>query len=85
MSNNLSNDQIMEKLIALFNNVFEGDIDVSGIRIETRLIEDLEMNSIALLYMAMAVEEEFGVRFTNDDFGVLRTVGDVVKKISDNE
>ncbi len=84
MSSKLNNEQILEKLTELFNNVFEGDIDVSGIGTDSGLIEDLGMNSIALLYMAMAVEEEFGVRFTNDDFGVLRTVGDVVKKISDN-
>ncbi len=80
----LSNEQIIERLTELFNSVFEGDIDVSSISADAKLIEDLGMNSIALLYMAMAVEEEFGVRFTNEDFGVLRTVGDVVNKISDN-
>lgn len=80
----LTNEQIIEKLIELFNNVFEGDIDVSNISPDAGLIEDLGMNSIALLYMAMAVEEEFSVRFTNEDFGVLRTVQDVVNKISDN-
>ena len=80
----LTNEQIIEKLIELFNNVFEGDVDVSQITEDASLVEDLGMNSIALLYMAMAVEEEFGVRFTNEDFGVLRTVNDVVTKISDN-
>ena len=80
----LTNEQIVEKLIELFNNVFEGDVDVSHITEDANLIEDLGMNSIALLYMAMAVEEEFGVRFTNEDFGELRTVGNVVTKISDN-
>ncbi len=80
----LTNEQIIEKLIELFNNVFEGDIDVSQITEDASLVEDLGMNSIALLYMAMAVEEEFSVRFTNEDFGVLRTVNDVVTKISDN-
>lgn len=80
----LTNEQIIEKLIELFNNVFEGDIDVSQITEDASLVEDLGMNSIALLYMAMAVEEEFSIRFTNEDFGVLRTVNDVVTKISDN-
>ena len=80
----LTNEQIIEKLTELFNNVFEGDIDVSNITPDAKLVEDLGMNSIALLYMAMAVEEEFGVRFTTDDFGVLRTVDDVVSKISES-
>ena len=28
--------------------------------------------------MAMAVEEEFGIKFTNDDFKTIRTVADVI-------
>ena len=72
---------ILETLKTLFNNVFEGEIDVSTIKDDARLIEDLGMNSIALLYMAIAVEEEFGVKFDNSDFATLRTVGDVINKI----
>ena len=34
--------------------------------------------SIGLLYMAMAVEEEFGIKFKNEDFAAIRTVGDVI-------
>lgn len=71
----------LDKLTELFDSVFEGEINVSGISEESRLIEDIGMNSIGLLYMAMAVEEEFGTTFTNDDFAALRTVGDVVRKI----
>ena len=73
----------VEKLKELVKNVFEGEIQVENIREDSLLIEDIGMNSIGLIYMAMAVEEEFGVKFTNDDFAVLRTVGDVVKKIED--
>lgn len=74
---------ILDTLKTLFNNVFEGEIDASAVTEEARLIEDLGMNSIALLYMAIAVEEEFGVKFDNSDFATLRTVGDVIKKIED--
>ena len=74
----------LSKLTELFENVFENEIDVKGISEETRLIEDLGMNSIGLLYMAMAVEEEFSVSFTNEDFAILHTVGDVIRKIEEN-
>ncbi len=73
-----------DKLTELFDKVFEGELDVSGMDENSRLIEDIGMNSIGLLYMAMAVEEEFGTAFTNDDFAKLRTVGDVIKKIENN-
>ena len=78
MSNTLS------KLIELFESVFENEIDVKDISEESRLIEDLGMNSIGLLYMAMAVEEEFSLSFKNEDFANLRTVGDVIRKIEEN-
>lgn len=71
----------MDRLIGLFDSVFEGELDISNVSEDSRLIEDIGMNSIGLLYMAMAVEEEFGVAFTNDDFPTLRTVGDVIRKI----
>jgi acyl carrier protein len=75
------NNEILERLAKLFESVFENEVDISSLSTELRLIEDLGMNSIGLLYMAMAVEEEFGVRFTNDDFLTLKTVGDVINKI----
>lgn len=71
----------LEKLIELFRNVFEGDVKTDAITENTRLIEDLEFNSIGLLYMALAVEENFGVKFNNDDFVNIRTVQDVLDKI----
>lgn len=71
----------LEKLIELFRNVFEGDVKTDAITENTRLIEDLEFNSIGLLYMALAVEENFGVKFNNDDFLNIRTVQDVLDKI----
>ena len=81
MSNTYENNDLVTKLTGLFNRVFEGNMDVSDLKSESRLIEDLGMNSIALLYMAMTVEEEFGIRFENQDFESLRTVGDVVALI----
>ena len=71
----------LEKLVELFSNVFEGEVQADTITEQTRLVEDLEFNSIGLLYMALAVEENFGVKFNNDDFVNIRTVQDVLDKI----
>lgn len=68
----------LERLIKIFSVVFEGDIDTSGITAESSLREDIGMNSIGLLYMAMAVEEEFGIKFNNQDFADICTVADVI-------
>lgn len=74
-------NNVVERLTVLFNNVFEGALSLEGLSMDSRLVEDLGMNSIGLLYMAMAVEEEFGVKFTNEDFSKMRAVADVVAKI----
>lgn len=70
-----------ERLLKVCDAVFEGQIDLSVIKPETLLREDLSINSIGLLYMAMAVEEEFGIKFNNDDFIDIKTVADVIRII----
>ena len=70
--------QTFERLIKVFRVVFEETVDVSGVSLEASLREDIGINSIGLLYMAMAVEEEFGVKFCNEDFAQIHTVADVI-------
>ncbi len=69
------------RLLEVCSAVFEGEIDVSLIKPEAKLIDDIKINSIGLLYMALAVEEEFGIKFSNDDFLKIITVSDVVEII----
>lgn len=69
---------IFERLIKVFHAVFENDVDVSNITETSALREDVGINSIGMLYMAMAVEEEFNVKFQNEDFAQIKTVGDVI-------
>lgn len=70
-----------ERLLNVCTAVFEGEIDTAAITETSNLREDVSINSIGLLYMAMALEEEFGIKFTNDDFPQFVTVGDVVRVI----
>ena len=73
--------QTFQRLIKVFNTVFEDDINADTIRPDADLRENIGINSIGMLYLAMAVEEEFGIKFTNDDFTGIRTVEDVVRCI----
>ena len=68
----------LERLVKVFHVVFEEELDLSKLTPEASLREDVGINSIGLLYMAMAVEEEFGIKFTNDDFASICTVADVI-------
>lgn len=73
--------QTFDRLIKVFKAVFEEDVDVTKITAESSLREDVGINSIGLLYMAMAVEEEFGIKFSNEDFAQITTVADVISCI----
>ena len=66
-----------ERLKSLIDTVFEGDIDTKDVTEET-VLKDMGLNSIGFLYMAVAIEEEFGVKFTNADFASIITVKDVI-------
>ena len=73
--------QTLERLIKVFRVVFEEDVNPDIVTPEASLREDIGINSIGLLYMAMAVEEEFGIKFKNEDFAAIHTVGDVITLI----
>ncbi len=60
---------------------FDESIDVDSLTRESSLKEDLDMSSISLLYMAVALEDEFGIDFSNYDLSKFETVGDVIDAI----
>ncbi len=70
--------ETLERLVKIFQVTLDETVDVSQVSSETSLREDLGMNSIGLLYMAMAVEEEFEIKFNNEDFASIQTVADVI-------
>lgn len=72
---------VRERIENVLNEVFQGDIDASTIGNASRLKEDLGMNSVAMLYMALGLEKEFGIKFVNTDFAKLITVQDVIECI----
>lgn len=52
------------------------DVEVEKAKPESRLMEDLGMDSIGLMMLSMAMEDEFGVRF--DEPEPFETVQDVL-------
>ncbi len=73
----------LERLKKLLAEVYDGEIDTDSITADTRVVEDIGMKSIAMLYMAMAIEGEFNVSLTNEDLPKMQTVGDIMKLIEE--
>lgn len=72
-----------QALRELLETVFDGEIDASSLKGTARLQEDAGLNSVAMLYMAVAIEERFGVKLLNSDLPGLTTIDDVVRLIEE--
>lgn len=59
------------------------DRDVSVITLDTRLEEDLEADSLDLVELAMALEEELKLEIPDEDLEGIRTVGDAVEFVAE--
>ena len=55
------------------------DVDTSNVTEETRLWDDLGFDSLALMMLAMEIENAFNFRF--NEFIAFKTVGDVCQYI----
>ena len=65
---------MLERLKEILGKVLK-NVDMSGVTEETRLIDDLGFDSLAMMMMAMEIEDAFGFRFK--EFVRFETVGDV--------
>ena len=56
-------------------------IDAEDIAEDTSLEDDLEMDSLDLLQVVTAIEDEFGITVEDEAFGEVKTIGDAISYI----
>lgn len=69
---------IFDKLIEIFQNVIP-EVDSGDIHKDSLLVEDLGLNSLTMMLLAVSIEDEYGITF--DDSARLETVNDVISYI----
>jgi acyl carrier protein len=70
------------EILAAIGEVAREHLDLpAGIRPELRLVEDLHLDSIKLLTLAVEVENRFRVRLDEEDESSIVTVGDLVAAV----
>lgn len=75
-------NEITEKLKEILSMVKGISIEeLSELNESSRLIEDVGLNSVGILYIVIGVEEMFGIRFENVGFNDFKTIGDVTSYI----
>ena len=55
------------------------------ITLETSFTDDLEADSLDIVELIMAVEEEFGISIDDKDVDGIKTIGDVVNYIAERQ
>ncbi len=71
---------IFEKLSALIAEQF--NVDVDSITMDTSFEDDLNADSVDIVDLSMALEEEFGIEeLGEDEASGITTVGDLVRML----
>ena len=72
---------MMEKLIAMVAEQL--GVNAADVKPESRLKEDLQADSAAVMMLVMDVESEFGIEIEDDAIEKVKTVGDMVAYIEE--
>lgn len=59
------------------------DVDEDDITFETSLTDDLDADSLELVELLLAFEDEFDVKIPDEEAESMKTVGDIVRYIEE--
>lgn len=76
----MTEEQILEKLRNILVDAFE--VDPSRITLDAHLFEDLDLDSIDAVDLAIKLQELTGKRLNPQNFKSIRTVSDIVSTVS---
>lgn len=75
----MTNEEIFEGLKVIFANI-RPQVDINTIGMDSRLLEDLYLDSLSMLLMSLAVEQKFSFQFETQ--APFKTVGEVVEYVA---
>ncbi len=73
---------VLDKVKAI--TVEQLGVDEADVNLEASFIDDLNADSLDIVELIMAIEEEFDIQVPDEDVEGLKTVGDVVDYINEN-
>jgi acyl carrier protein len=71
--------KILEDLAEILNEV--ADVKPEDVTPEKSFVDDLDVDSLSMVEVAMAVEEKFNAKIPDDELANLKTVGDAINYI----
>lgn len=74
---------ILEKVKKLISEQL--DVEEANIQETSSIADDLGADSLDVVDLVMAIEDEFSIEIPEDQVENIKTVGDIVKYIEDNQ
>lgn len=75
----MNREELMERIKEIIADKLGVDID--EVTDDADLIDDLDADSLDLVDLAMAIEDEFGVTIADEELEKIRTVKDIFKEL----
>ncbi|QNG18454.1 acyl carrier protein [Rhodococcus triatomae] len=72
-----------EEIVAELGQIIEEvtGIEPSEVTVEKSFVDDLDIDSLSMVEIAVQTEDKYGVKIPDEDLASLRTVGDAVNYI----
>ncbi len=78
----MSRNEIRAKLADVMQMAMPGtDVNMDALTENANLVNDLGLSSVGILYVVIAIEEFFNIRFDDVGFADFKTIGDVMDYI----
>jgi acyl carrier protein len=74
------NTEILSGLAEIVEEV--AGIDTAEVSAEKSFVDDLDIDSLSMVEIAVQAEDKFGVKIPDDELANLKTVGDAVNYIA---
>ncbi|WP_460962121.1 acyl carrier protein [Parasphingorhabdus pacifica] len=78
----MSNEEIAKGLATIVEEV--AGVDADDVTIDKSFVDDLDIDSLSMVEIAVQAEDKFGVKIPDDQLANLKTVGDAVDYIVKN-
>jgi acyl carrier protein len=76
----MNNDEILTALGEIVEEI--AGVEASEVTAEKSFVDDLDIDSLSMVEIAVQAEDRFGVKIPDDALADLKTVGDAVDYIS---
>jgi acyl carrier protein len=76
----VSNEDILSGLAEIVEEI--AGVDAAEVTPEKSFVDDLDIDSLSMVEIAVQAEDKFGVKIPDDQLAELKTVGDAVDYIA---